>query len=86
MEIRDNAPPGAECPAPRVVETVDPSAKLTRRGGIGIGDQITYIENSPEKSVVLSPRLQRLIRDVGGCQAEQVEAVVRRVMYELLTR
>lgn len=89
MEPRDKLACDAE--APRVTglrEAGGESAKIMagRRGGIGIGDQVSYIENSPEKSVVLSPRLQQLIRDVGGCQTEQVEAMVRRVMYELLSR
>lgn len=87
MEIRDNPPVETARSMLEKGEGME-SAKVAavRRGGIGIGNIVTYIENSPEKSVVLSPRLQQLIRDVAGCQTEQVEAVIRRVMFELLSR
>ena len=45
---------------------------------------VSYIEHAPDNQVVLSPRLEQLVRRVGGCQTEQVLAVVRRIMYEVL--
>jgi len=81
---RDKNPRG-ECAVPsttyRLNEAARESAKI-----MGVADRKTYIENSPEKSVVLSPRLEELIREVGGCQTEQLAALVRRVMYEFLSR
>lgn len=47
---------------------------------------VTYIEPQPDKQVVLSPRLEQLAREVGGCQTEQVLALVRRIMFEVITQ
>jgi hypothetical protein len=45
----------------------------------------SYIDrNAQENTVVLSDRLRELIAQVGGCQTAHVEAVIRRVMYEVL--
>jgi len=47
--------------------------------------ETSYIApNAPESAVVLSPRMRKLIAQVGGCQTSQVEAVIRRVIYEVL--
>lgn len=88
MESQDEARCVTESPRPTALNAAGmDSAKIMagRRGGIG-GDRVSFIENSPEKSVVLSPRLEELIREVGGCQTEQLAALVRRVMYEFLSR
>ena len=46
--------------------------------------ETSYIDrNAQENTVVLSPRLRGLIAQVGGCQTERVEAVIRRVLYEV---
>ena len=46
--------------------------------------ETSYIDrNAQENTVVLSPRLRGLIAQVGGCQTEHVEAVIRRVLYEV---
>lgn len=50
-----------------------------------VGPHTSYLDgNAQENMVVLSPRLRTLIAQVGGCQTEHVEAVIRRVLYEVL--
>jgi hypothetical protein len=46
--------------------------------------EFSYLD-SPEGGVVLSHRLRSLIHQVGGCQVEQVEAVIKRLMFEILS-
>ena len=47
-------------------------------------NESSYIDrNAQENTVVLSPRLRGLIAQVGGCQTEHVEAVIRRVLFEV---
>jgi hypothetical protein len=48
-------------------------------------DEITYIDHQPDNQVVLSPRLEQLARRIGGCQTDEVLALVRRIMYEMLS-
>lgn len=31
---------------------------------------VSYIDHAPDKQVVLSPRLEQLARQIGGCQTE----------------
>lgn len=47
---------------------------------------VSYIEHQPDKLVVLSPRLEQLCREVDGCQIEQVLALVRRIMFEVISQ
>ena len=47
---------------------------------------VSYIDRDPAKQVVLSPRLQELVRRVGGCQTEEVMAPVRGIMYEVISQ
>jgi hypothetical protein len=47
---------------------------------------VSYIDPDPAKQVVLSPRLQELVRRVGGCQTEEVMALVRGIMYEVISQ
>ena len=46
----------------------------------------SYIDRDPAKQVVLSPRLEQLVRRVGGCQTEEVMALVRGIMYEVISQ
>lgn len=46
----------------------------------------SYIDRAPDKQVVLSQRLEYLARQVGGCQTEEVLALVRRIMYEVIAK
>jgi hypothetical protein len=46
--------------------------------------ETSYIDHQPDNQVVLSPRLEQLVRRVGGCQTEEVLALVRRIIYEAL--
>ena len=46
----------------------------------------SYIDRDPAKQVVLSPRLEQLARRIGGCQTEEVLALVRGIMYEVLSQ
>ena len=45
----------------------------------------SYIDHQPDNQVVLSNRLEQLVRRVGGCQTDEVRALVRRIMYEVLS-
>jgi hypothetical protein len=47
---------------------------------------VSYIDRDPAKQVVLSPRLEQLVRRVGGCQTEEVMALVRGIMYEVISQ
>jgi hypothetical protein len=47
---------------------------------------VSYIDHDPAKLVVLSPRLQELVRRVGGCQTDEVMALVRGIMYEVISQ
>ena len=47
---------------------------------------VSYIDHNPDKQVVLSPRLEELARRIGGCQTEEVLALVRRIMFEVISR
>jgi hypothetical protein len=47
---------------------------------------VSYIDHDPAKQVVLSPRLQELVRRVGGCQTDEVMALVRGIMYEVISQ
>jgi len=46
--------------------------------------ETSYIDYQPDNQVVLSARLEQLVRRVGGCQTDEVLALVRRIMYEVL--
>lgn len=48
--------------------------------------EASYIDHNPDKQVVLSPRLEQLAREVGGCQTDQVLALVRRIMFEVISQ
>lgn len=48
--------------------------------------QISFIADIPENQVILSPRLEQLVCEVGGCQTEQLRALVRRVMFEVISK
>ena len=48
--------------------------------------QFSYIDSAPDKQVVLSPRLEHLARQVGGCQTEEVLALVRGIMFEVISQ
>jgi hypothetical protein len=50
------------------------------------GRDASYIDRNPDKQVVLSPRLEQLARQVGGCQTEEVLALVRRIMFEVISQ
>jgi hypothetical protein len=73
------------CPAP-ATSAPSETGSMLKAAREPHGRELSYIEQSPEKSVVLSPRLEQLIRQVGGCQTEQVAAVIQRVMYEILSQ
>ena len=45
---------------------------------------VSYIDHQPDNQVVLSLRLEQLARRVGGCQTDELLALLRRVMYETL--
>lgn len=47
--------------------------------------EISHIDHQPDNQVVLSARLEQLVRRVGGCQTDEVLALVRRIMYEVLS-
>lgn len=47
---------------------------------------VSYIDRAPDNQVVLSERLEHLLRRVGGCQTEELRALVRRVMYEVISQ
>lgn len=74
-----NTPSRDPRPAPRAIEPG--GAKMNM-------EQVTtFIDrNSQENLVCLSPRLKVLIAQVGGCQTEHVEAVIKRVMFEILNQ
>ena len=46
----------------------------------------SYIDHDPAKQVVLSPQLEQLVRRVGGCQTDEVMALVRQIMYEVISQ
>ena len=49
-------------------------------------DRISRIDRqAQENTVVLSPRLSHLIAQVGGCQTAHVEAVIKRVLFEVFS-
>jgi hypothetical protein len=62
-------------------------------GLAGMGEQVklkqshdtSYIDHQPDNQVVLSQRLEQLARRIGGCQTDEVLALVRRIMYEVLS-
>ena len=45
----------------------------------------SYIDHQPDNQVVLSQRLEHLARRIRGCQTDEVLALVRRIMYEMLS-
>ena len=47
---------------------------------------VSYIDREPDKQVVLSQRLEELARRIGGCQTEEVLALVRRIMFEVISQ
>lgn len=48
---------------------------------------ISRIEyQSPENAVVLSRKLERLARRVGGCQTDELLALLRRIMFEVISQ
>ena len=49
-------------------------------------EDTTYLDRSPDNQVVLSGRLEYLARKVGGCQTDEVLALVRRIMYEVIQK
>ena len=59
---------------------------LKEAGAIGLGQEISFIAQAPENQVVLSNRLEYLAREVGGCQTDQVLALVRRIMFEVISQ
>lgn len=46
--------------------------------------ETSYIDHQPDNQVVLSHRLEQLARRISGCQTDEVLALVRRIMYEVL--
>lgn len=68
----DNQVSEARCPAP----TTAPPGYA----------EVSYIDSAPEKQVVLSDKVEYLARRVGGCQTDELLALLRRVMYELMVR
>jgi hypothetical protein len=70
-----------------------PRSAMTPGAVAGMGEQVrlkqshetSYIDHQPDNQVVLSPRLEQLVRRVGGCQTDEVLALVRRIMYEMLS-
>lgn len=55
-------------------------------GNKEIRADVSYIDTAPEKQVVLSDRLEYLARRVGGCQTEELLALLRRVMFETIAQ
>lgn len=84
--MEDKRDTAADCESPSIRPTSLNQVRALAGAKQAVVENRSYIENCPEKSVVLSPRLERLIVEVGGCQTEQVKAVVQRIMYELLSR
>ena len=82
MDEREMASREMASRVPQAPETGANQAKLTT--GFGFGAGITHISDAPERLVVLSPRLEHLARQIGGCQTEEVLALVRRIMYEVI--
>jgi hypothetical protein len=73
----------ARCPAPSTTyglaqEAAGQNLKEVQR------KDVSYIDHAPDNQVVLSQRLEHLCRRVGGCQTDELLALVRRVMYEVL--
>jgi hypothetical protein len=69
--------PGGDSPAGARGETLRNQAKAEASA-----DQISYIESAPENQVQLSPRMEYLARRIGGCQTDEVMALVRRILFE----
>ena len=70
--------PGTEVGRAMAPSTNECNAKEAR------STEVSYIERNPASQVVLSPRLEQAVRRVGGCQTEEVLALVRQIMYEVL--
>jgi hypothetical protein len=65
--------------------SVATSGGLLSEAKIAHPRHLTYIDPQPDNQVVLSPRLEQLARRIGGCQTDEVLALVRRIMYEMLS-
>jgi hypothetical protein len=73
-----------ETPTPRAIPR-GPEAE-TGCAKLNSSELVSFLDrNGQENLVCLSPRLKALIAQVGGCQTEHVEAVIRRVLYEVLS-
>jgi len=70
----------ARCPAPTMLAPGGECAKEARPR------DTSYIDHDPAKQVILSERLQHLVRRVGGCQTDEVMALVRGIMYEVISQ
>ena len=72
----------ARCPAPTMdmIAAAGECAKEEHRR------DVSYIDNAPDSQVVLSQRLEYLARRVGGCQTDELLALLRRVMYEAISQ
>jgi|HubBroStandDraft_4_1064222.scaffolds.fasta_scaffold1006133_1 hypothetical protein len=83
-----NAENEARCPEP--VSSMPPSAYGLAQEAAGnvkevVRRDMSHIDHNPDNQVVLSQRLEQLCRRVGGCQTDELLALVRRVMYEVLS-
>lgn len=65
--------------APQMVAEAGSMLKQSR------SSETSYIDHQPDNQVVLSARLEQLARRIGGCQTDEVLALVRRIMYEVLS-
>ena len=53
---------------------------------VASGTGASYIDHAPDKQVVLSARLEYLARRVGGCQTEELLALLRGIMFEVISQ
>ena len=68
-------------PAPMAPSAVGLTQECTK----SVADDASYIDTrSPESQVVLSKRLEYLVRRIGGCQTEEVLTLVKRLVYEAI--
>jgi len=76
----------ARCPAPSTPAGAEYNLNQAVAGQLKEprGRDVSYIDHAPDNQVILSQRLEHLCRRVGGCQTDELLALVRRVMYEVL--
>lgn len=77
----------AQCPAP----TMEPPRNMLAGAGMDCAKEarprdVSYIDREPDNQVVLSKRLEYLARRVGGCQTDELLALLRRIMYEVISQ